>query len=107
MPGEMDLPDFVANPADKCYICKKNRFSALLAMAREKSYPHVADGENADDHRDFRPGIRATRELGIRSPLMEAGLTKAEIRRLSKHLGLPTWDKPSAACLASRILAPT
>ena len=100
---EMELPEFIANPSDKCYICKKSRFGELVSLAREKGFSWVADGENADDHRDFRPGSRATRELNVRSPLMEAGLSKSEIRRLSKQLGLPTWDKPSAACLASRI----
>jgi pyridinium-3,5-biscarboxylic acid mononucleotide sulfurtransferase len=100
---EMELPEFIANPSDKCYVCKKSRFGELVALAHQKGFPWVADGTNADDHQDFRPGHRATRELGVRSPLMEAGLTKSEIRRLSKQLGLPTWDKPSAACLASRI----
>lgn len=100
---EMELPEFIANPSDKCYVCKKSRFGDLVALARQKGFSWVADGTNADDHRDFRPGHRATRELKVRSPLMEAGLTKPEIRRLSKQFGLPTWDKPSAACLASRI----
>jgi uncharacterized protein len=100
---EMDQPDFVANPPDKCYICKKSRFGALTALARDKGFSHVVDGENADDDRDYRPGSRAARELGIRSPLKEAGLTKADIRRWSQQLGLPNWDKPSDACLASRI----
>ena len=100
---EMELSEFIANPPHKCYVCKKSRFGELVALARQKGFSWVADGTNADDHRDFRPGHRATRELKVRSPLMEAGLTKSEIRRLSKQLGLPTWDKPSAACLASRI----
>ena len=100
---EMELPEFIANPSHKCYVCKKSRFGELVALAGQKGFPWVADGENADDHRDFRPGSRATRELSVRSPLMEAGLSKSEIRLLSKQLGLPTWDKPSAACLASRI----
>lgn len=100
---EMELAEFIANPSRKCYVCKKSRFGELVALADQKGFPWVADGTNADDHRDFRPGNRATRELSVRSPLMEAGLTKSEIRRLSKQLGLPTWDKPSAACLASRI----
>ena len=100
---EMALDEFVSNPPDKCYICKKSRFGDLIAMARQSGIPHVADGENADDHRDYRPGIRATRELGVQSPLKDAGLTKAEIRLLSRQLELPTWNKPSAACLASRI----
>ncbi|MCF8129184.1 MAG: ATP-dependent sacrificial sulfur transferase LarE [Deltaproteobacteria bacterium] len=100
---EMELPDFTSNPSDKCYICKKSRFGELTALSHQKGFQWVADGTNADDHRDFRPGNRATRELSVRSPLMEAGLTKSEIRRISKQLGLPTWNKPSAACLASRI----
>ena len=100
---EMELPEFIDNPSHKCYVCKKSRFGELVALARQKGFPWVADGTNADDHRDFRPGSRATRELSVRSPLMEAGLTKSEIRQLSKQLGLLTWDKPSAACLASRI----
>ena len=100
---EMELPEFIANPSDKCYICKKSRFSQLVELARQKGFSCVTDGENADDHRDFRPGSRATRELGVRSPLMETGFGKREIRQLSEQLGLSTWDKPAAACLASRI----
>ncbi|CAB5152069.1 ATP-utilizing enzyme of the PP-loop superfamily [Olavius algarvensis associated proteobacterium Delta 3] len=100
---EMDLPEFVTNPVDKCYFCKKHRFGALLGLAQEHHCRHVVDGANCDDLQDFRPGHRATAELGVRSPLCEAGLTKAEIRELSHRLGLPTWDKPSYACLASRI----
>lgn len=101
---EMELDDFISNPPDKCYICKKHRFKSLITLAEERGIPHVVDGENADDHRDFRPGSRAAKELGVRSPLKEANLSKAEIRQLSKKLGLETWNKPSAACLASRIL---
>lgn len=100
---EMDIPDFTKNPQDKCYICKKHRFGALVELAKKKKINYVLDGTNLDDHKDFRPGMRATRELGIRSPLSEVQLTKAEIRRISKKLKLPTWDKPSLACLASRI----
>ena len=100
---EMELPEFIANPSDKCYICKKKRFSQLVELARQKGFSCVADGENADDQRDFRPGSRATRELHVRSPLMETGFGKWEIRQLSKQLGLSTWDKPAAACLASRL----
>ena len=91
---EMDQPDFVANPPDKCYICKRSRFGALTVLAREKGFSHVVDGENVDDDRDYRPGSRAARELGIRSPLKEAGLTKADIRRWSQQLGLPNWKRP-------------
>jgi uncharacterized protein len=100
---ELELAEFIENPPDKCYICKKHRFKNLVTLARERGISHVVDGENADDHRDFRPGSRATQELGIRSPLKEADLSKSEIRQLSKQLGLETWNKPSAACLASRI----
>ncbi|MCF7939534.1 MAG: ATP-dependent sacrificial sulfur transferase LarE [Spirochaetales bacterium] len=100
---ELELAEFVANPPDKCYICKKNRFANLITLAQQRGIPHVVDGGNMDDHRDFRPGIRAIKELGIRSPLKEVGLSKMEIRRLSKQLLLPTWNKPSGACLASRI----
>ena len=100
---ELELVEFIENPPDKCYICKKHRFKSLTTLARKRGIPHVVDGENADDHRDFRPGSRATQELGVRSPLKEADLSKSEIRQLSKQLGLETWNKPSAACLASRI----
>jgi uncharacterized protein len=100
---EMKLPEFVKNPENKCYICKKYRFGSLIEIAKEKGYDYVIDGGNQDDHRDYRPGITATRELGVRSPLSEAKLSKKEIRILSKQLNLPTWNKPSYACLASRI----
>ncbi len=100
---ELQNPDFVKNPTDKCYICKKIRFGELIKLAAEKGIPWVADGENEDDKLDFRPGSQAARELGVRSPLREAGLTKSDIRTLSKEMQLPTWNKPSCACLASRI----
>jgi uncharacterized protein len=100
---EMELPEFVANPTQKCYICKRKRFENILKIAQDRGYAFVLDGENVDDSGDFRPGSRAARELGIRSPLREAGLTKTEIRVLSRKLGLPTWNKPAYACLASRI----
>jgi pyridinium-3,5-biscarboxylic acid mononucleotide sulfurtransferase len=99
---ELENPDFAANTPDRCYHCKKELFGTLAAIAREEGIPFVLDGANRDDRRDFRPGSKAGRELGVRSPLQEAGLTKAEIRELSRRLGLPTWDKPSMACLASR-----
>ncbi len=92
-----------SNPPDRCYYCKKKVFGAIMDKAREHGIEYVADGSNADDRNDYRPGARAVEELGIVSPLQEAGLTKAEIRELSKSMGLPTWKKPSAACLASRI----
>jgi pyridinium-3,5-biscarboxylic acid mononucleotide sulfurtransferase len=100
---ELDIPEFIQNPPNKCYICKKHRFGLLVELSREKGFDWVVDGENADDHLDFRPGSLAAKELGIRSPLREAGLNKQEIRHLSKELGLPSWNKPSYACLASRI----
>lgn len=99
---ELDQEEFASNPPERCYFCKQELFRKLLALAREEGLPVVADGTNADDTADFRPGARAAAELGVRSPLRDAGLTKSEIRELSKELGLPTWDKPSFACLASR-----
>jgi pyridinium-3,5-biscarboxylic acid mononucleotide sulfurtransferase len=101
--GELDIAEFVQNPPNKCYACKKHRFGRLVEIARQKGLDVVVDGENADDHLDFRPGSLAAKELGVRSPLREAGLTKQEIRSLSKEFGLPSWNKPSFACLASRI----
>ena len=99
---EMKDETFCSNPPDRCYHCKKELFSKLQEMAQEHGLSHVFDGANADDVHDFRPGMRAVRELGVLSPLKEAGLTKAEIRELSREFGLPTWNKPSMACLASR-----
>ncbi len=100
---EMSITAFSANPPDKCYVCKKSRFGELVQLAAEKQIPWVVDGENSDDGSDYRPGSRAARELGVRSPLREAGLSKQEIRQLSRELGLPSWNKPAYACLASRI----
>ena len=91
------------NPANRCYLCKKEIFQTFLDAAKENSIPFVVEGSNMDDLGDYRPGLQAIAELGIRSPLREAGLTKEEIRLLSKKMNLPTWDKPSFACLASRI----
>ncbi len=99
---EIDNPAFAENTPRRCYHCKLELFSLLRKMADERGIPHVLDGSNADDRSDYRPGSQAGRELGIRSPLQEAGLTKADIRALSRKFGLPTWDKPSMACLASR-----
>ncbi len=100
---EMDLPEFKANNPDRCYVCKKHRFAAILAVAQSRDIEVVLDGENADDAADYRPGSRAARELGVRSPLKEVGLKKSEVRELSGQLGLHTWDMPAYACLASRI----
>jgi len=101
--SEMESVDFTSNTADRCYVCKRLRFLELLGLAEDRGIPHVVDGSNLDDQSDYRPGLRAIRELGVRSPLSEVELTKEEIRLLSREFGLPTWNKPSAACLASRI----
>jgi uncharacterized protein len=100
--NELEIEGFSDNPPDRCYSCKRVLFEKLLSLAAENKFPFVIEGSTLDDETDHRPGRRAIRELGIRSPLREAGLTKDEIRELSKGLGLPTWDKPSFACLASR-----
>lgn len=100
---ELDDPSFVSNPPDRCYICKKRVFSELQRIAAERGLGAVADGSIVDDSDDYRPGMRAVAELGVRSPLREAGLTKAEIRALSKDMGLTTWDVPSSPCLATRL----
>lgn len=102
-PEELNDPDYAKNSADRCYFCKKCLFSMIARVAAEKGFATVLDGNNADDAGDYRPGRRAAVELGVKSPLMEAGLTKAEIRALSARAGLPTADKPAMACLASRI----
>jgi uncharacterized protein len=99
---ELDDPNFRDNPPERCYFCKKELFSRLKDIAAAKNIPHVLDGSNAEDTFDFRPGSKAARELAVRSPLMEVGLGKDEIRMLSKKLGLPTWNKPAMACLSSR-----
>ncbi|KPK66211.1 MAG: hypothetical protein AMK73_00645 [Planctomycetes bacterium SM23_32] len=93
---------FSANPPDRCYYCKLTLFTELRRMADERGLACVADGTNADDMRDYRPGLRASRELDVRHPLRDANLSKADIRALSARMGLPTHDKPAAACLASR-----
>lgn len=93
---------FLTNPPDRCYLCKKEIFGNICHKARQMGFNHVADGTNADDMKDYRPGIRALKELGVLSPLKEAGLGKEEIRELSREMGLATWDKPPLACLATR-----
>lgn len=95
----------VSNPENRCYFCKRRIFSAILKRAESDGYDLLLDGTNASDDLSQRPGSRALAELSVRSPLLEAGLTKAEIRRLSREAGLPTWDKPAYACLATRIPA--
>jgi len=101
--AEMNDPRFTANDKDRCYYCKQGLFSQLKVIARSEDLKWVADGTIHDDLDDYRPGRRASLEAGIRSPLLEAGLTKQEIRTLSHQLGLETWDKPASPCLASRI----
>ena len=99
---ELEIPGFRNNPPDRCYHCKRELFSHVRAVAAKHGVSHVADGSNADDLNDYRPGARAVEELGVLTPLSDARLTKADIRELSHDLGLPTWDKPAYACLASR-----
>ncbi len=100
---EMEDPRFLDNTPDRCYFCKASVCRQLIEYAQHHGYRYVVDGSNADDVGDYRPGARAAREYGMRSPLQEAGLTKAAIRTLARELGLPNWDKPASACLASRI----
>jgi pyridinium-3,5-biscarboxylic acid mononucleotide sulfurtransferase len=100
---ELDIEGFSKNPENRCYYCKGELFSKLKDIAIEEGYNFVLDGSNADDVGDYRPGMQAAREQGVRSLLMEVGLTKDMIRELSRELGLPTWNKPSFACLSSRV----
>ena len=100
---EMEDPNYVQNPSNRCYFCKQELYSELQKMAELRGFEHVVDGNNLDDTDDYRPGRQAGRELEIRSPLIEAGLTKQDIRELSRLQGLPTWDQPASACLSSRI----
>jgi uncharacterized protein len=100
---EQDDPSYVANPQDRCYYCKRELYRLCGEVARAEGLAAILDGFNADDRRDHRPGHRAAEERAIRSPLAEAGLTKAEVRAWSEAYTLPTWDKPQMACLASRI----
>ena len=99
---ELDIPEFSHNPANRCYYCKKELLKKLKEIAETYGFKNVIEGANFDDTDDYRPGMMAVEEMGVSSPLKEAKLTKSEIRDLSKRFGLPTWDKPSAACLASR-----
>lgn len=101
---ELKIEGFGENPKNRCYICKKALFQHILALAAEQEIAYVAEGSNMDDMGDYRPGLLAVAELGIKSPLREAALTKQEIRFLSKEQNLPTWDKPSFACLATRFV---
>jgi len=101
--AELERPEYRANPVNRCYYCKHELYTALTQLASARGFGVVVDGSNADDRGDYRPGRKAAREFGVRSPLDEAGLTKAEIRELSHRAGLPTWDEPASACLSSRI----
>lgn len=99
---ELSIDGFCDNPPDRCYLCKSRLFAEMIKAAENIGIKDLVDGSNMDDTGDYRPGLVALKELGVRSPLKEAGLYKADIRALSKELGLPTWDKPSFACLATR-----
>lgn len=101
---EMEIPGFAQNPPNRCYLCKKAIFQEIQRLALEEGFSELAEGSNLDDEGDYRPGMQAIRELGVHSPLRRAGLTKEEIRLLSKKAGLPTWRKPSLACLATRFV---
>jgi uncharacterized protein len=101
---ELDIEGFRQNPTNRCYLCKHELFEKIWEIARENNIAAVAEGSNMDDNGDYRPGLIAVKELGVCSPLRQAKLTKAEIRELSKELGLPTWDKQSFACLSSRFV---
>jgi pyridinium-3,5-biscarboxylic acid mononucleotide sulfurtransferase len=99
---ELDDPNYASNPTNRCYFCKSTLYSDLAKLASERGYACVVDGANKDDEGDYRPGRKAAKELGVVSPLSVAGVGKAEVRELAKHLGLPSWDKPALACLSSR-----
>lgn len=101
--GELQNPEYAANPVNRCYFCKTELYTALAALAAREGYRYILDGSHAGDLADFRPGEKAAREHQVRSPLREAALIKEEIHSLARHLGLPNWDKPASACLSSRI----
>ncbi len=100
---EMSQPDFIANRPDRCYVCKKQLFHDIFNYAQQLGFAHVAHGANLDDLKDYRPGLRAANEMGVVAPLIDAGLTKNDIRQLAKQMGLPNWNQAAGACLASRI----
>ncbi len=101
---ELSIDGFAQNPKNRCYLCKRELFTKMLGIAEQKKIPYIAEGSNIDDNGDYRPGLIAVSELNIKSPLRETGFTKAEIRQLSKKLGLFTWNKQSFACLYSRFV---
>ncbi len=100
---EMEDPRYRSNPANRCYYCKTELYGKLGPLAKERGFAAICDGVNVDDLGDFRPGRQAAKDVGVRSPLVECGITKVEVRELSRRAGLPTWDKPASACLSSRI----
>lgn len=99
---ELSIPGFEQNPTNRCYLCKTALLTAMASLAREHGMAYLVEGSNLDDEGDYRPGLKAVAEIGAKSPLRRAGFTKSDIRELARRLGLPTWDKPSAACLSSR-----
>src|SRR5213076_1235696 len=101
--GELERPEYRANPVNRCYYCKHELYTVLTRIAADRGIAAIMDGANADDRGDYRPGRQAAREFGVHSPLDEVNLTKADIRELSRRAGLPTWDEPASACLSSRI----
>ncbi|MBR4581202.1 MAG: ATP-dependent sacrificial sulfur transferase LarE [Lachnospiraceae bacterium] len=101
---ELEIEGFKQNPKNRCYLCKRELFGKMKKIAADEKMAEIAEGSNLDDNGDYRPGLQAVAELGIKSPLRDAGFTKEDIRALSRHLGLPTWDKQSFACLASRFV---
>ena len=100
---EVEREDYAANNPNRCFFCKDELYTYLAAFAQDEGYPHIANGTNTDDLGDFRPGLNAAKQYGVRSPMVEADLSKSEIRTLSLGMDLPTWDKPAQACLSSRI----
>src|SRR5687767_1027762 len=101
--SELENPDYAANPVNRCFHCKSELYAKLSELAKRRSFDGIANGVNADDLGDYRPGLKAAEEWGIRAPLVEAGLTKADVRELARRLDLPNWDKPALACLSSRV----
>ena len=101
--AELERAEYRANPTNRCYYCKHELYGALSVLAADRGFAVIADGSNADDRGDYRPGRQAAREFGVRSPLDDVGLTKSEIRELSHRAGLGSWDEPASACLSSRI----
>jgi uncharacterized protein len=100
---EFQNPDYVKNPSNRCYYCKSDMYALASEHRQKLGFAHVVDGATLDDLGDYRPGLEATRQAGVRSPLLEVGLSKAEVRELARRMGLDFWDKPASACLASRI----